>query len=688
MKEKILNFKEHCHFYGKKYFFDNKSYLDLFEDVVSETSKFYFLESEQNFGVSNEDPYRFLIILFSHFLIKKRSILISYKEKNYSLNLLRSQVRFDFPEIKSTQNLSKTDYNIDLISTEIVFFTSGSTNTPKGVVHNLLNLKKSADSFINFFDSKSGEIYFLNLPIHHIGGLMLCLRAFFSGGQIITKLFNKSQIDYISLVPTQLETYLLEKNQFLETLKNSKAILVGGAKLLPQTKEKLSSYNIFETYGMTETASFITLNNKPLPNKKLLLDEKNIILVHTNSLFLGYYENNVFTKAKIIIIDNLPYFKTLDLGEFNSNNDIIFSKRNDRIVNSGGEKISLAPIEDLISKIEKIDRYHLTSFKDLKWGESISLLYESEIDLNHIILNQLKNNLHPFSVPKKIIRCPSNTLKVKSNAIKMRHQDYYEIYLKQLINHQYFSNEINQQPLLVIFHGFMEEIKDWIFLKSVLESKFQLLFIDLPGHGSTSSTHFYNLDDILIKLQDLVLSFNTNEVHFLGYSMGGRVALELSKIYKIKSLTLISSGLGLSHLEDCQKRIMSDKILFNEVNDLRNYFDKWYDNPIFKNFKNHINYNNFIETKIQNSNIEEWKKSLDFFSPGLFPLKETNINFLNSANFKINYICGQDDIKYISESKLLNSHKCRVQILENASHNLHKSHPNQLSEVLNSNFNF
>lgn len=688
MNENNFNLNNHCLEHETLFFFDNKTYRDFYSDVIYTAKHLIFDEKVETFAIDDSGPYQFIVKLFAQIVCKKRSVLISSKEKKYFLNILKTQVNYSIAPLSPKPLNNRIEYELDMLTREVIFFTSGSTNRPKGVLHNLLNLKKSAEGFTSFFNSKAKETYLLNLPVHHVGGLMLCLRAFFSGGRIITKIIENTSVDYISLVPMQIEKYLVAQDPILDILKKCKAILIGGSKLNQSTKDKLISFNnIYETYGMTETASFLTLNSIPLPNKFLDINNDQHILVNSDALFLGYFENNQFIKTPLIKYKGKKYFKTNDLGELDSNHNIQFKKRADSVVNIGGEKILLAPINDFISGIDDIKNYYLTSFPDIKWGNILVLFYSLKDNSTLNILEILKENLHPYAVPKLLI--PISTL--NNSEIKIRNQDYFNLYLKHIFDFQYISNTHDDStPLIVIFHGFMENFEDWTFLTHSLKSKYRILFINMPGHGKTESKNFYNLNDILLKLKSFIEIFSHLEIHLIGYSMGGRVALELSKLMQINSLTLISAGLGLNDQNEKQLRIEKDSQLFNNIFEIKLFFDQWYENSIFGNFKELSIYPNYILKKTSIAQSKEWQSGINFFTPGLFSTIEENFNFLEKKKFKLNYICGENDFKYREQlRKIATLHLSNLDclIIPNAFHNIHITHPDQLSEAINSLFN-
>lgn len=230
-----------------------------------------------------------------------------------------------------------------------------------------------------------------------------------------------------------------------------------------------------------------------------------------------------------------------------------------------------------------------------------------------------------------------------------------------------------EKPTIVVLHGFMESKEDWNFLAQNFSHTHNFLLIDLPGHGKTEINIFSSLNEILTRLRDFVLLFTNNPI-FLGYSMGGRLALELSENYlRPELLILISASLGLNSRKEKEDRLKNDLSLFSKINDnylLEDFFRDWYSTPMFLPYSQSPDYQSEIIKK-STQNYKNWEFSLKFFSQGNFPLKKTT-----EFNYPVFYISGSEDEKY-SNQKFLN-HK----IIIGAGHNPHKTHHAQLLAVL------
>ena len=103
------------------------------------------------------------------------------------------------------------------------------------------------------------------------------------------------------------------------------------------------------------------------------------------------------------------------------------------------------------------------------------------------------------------------------------------------------------EPVIMI-HGFGGDMNAWMFNQQTLASEREVYVVDLPGHGRSSK----DVDDgslaVLQQAVGAVMQTNTsNNVHLVGHSLGGAVAMALALEYtdRIATLSLVApAGLG------------------------------------------------------------------------------------------------------------------------------------------------
>ena len=89
-------------------------------------------------------------------------------------------------------------------------------------------------------------------------------------------------------------------------------------------------------------------------------------------------------------------------------------------------------------------------------------------------------------------------------------------------------------PELVLLHGFMGSIVDWIALGYVgaLQAHYRLILIDSRGHGRSDRPHdeaSYALDRRVADVTAVLDALSVETAHFWGYSMGGYIGFGMAK---------------------------------------------------------------------------------------------------------------------------------------------------------------
>lgn len=602
--------------------------------------------------ISEESPYLAFSQLLTSLLHKKQALV--HKKSN-------------LPALATTHKEQLDPNSFYLMS-------SGSTGFPKKIGLSLENIYFSANTAISLLMMKPGDISVLNLSHFHIAGLMVLWRAFLSKGSILINPDSEAIYQYTSLVPLQLRRALTDEEK-LKTLRKCKVILVGGGYCDPALKIQAGKMglNIFETYGMTETASFVLLNGKTIPGANVDLDADKCIMIQGPML------------SGSVDVDEDGYYHTKDLGEKNHAGRIVFSARKDFLFKSAGVLVNPSEIEKVLSEIPELENAFSTSIPHFTWDNSHILVTSSPVDSDSAI-TLLKNKLPSPMVPKYIWEYPKEFCEAGIKPSRHHIKNWAAIkWLSSLFNYVFIPG-LASKKLIVVFHGFMEDQKDWSFLLDSDKNN-SYLFIDLPGHGQTSIKNFQSAEEIYFYLNEIIKIYKSHfeELTLLGYSMGGRIAVELiNRGLKAQHLILHSASIGLSNEDKKDDRFLEDQTLFSDFEKDKNaFFNKWYSNPIFYQYNQDIHFSADIAKKLSHD-YKEWQKSLSYFSPGasVFNLEETIQNFKQSADLKISTIVGSEDLKYKNHFQSISLTSANCHIIKNAGHKLHVTHRKEFVELV------
>ncbi|PZW41785.1 pimeloyl-ACP methyl ester carboxylesterase [Mesonia algae] len=97
---------------------------------------------------------------------------------------------------------------------------------------------------------------------------------------------------------------------------------------------------------------------------------------------------------------------------------------------------------------------------------------------------------------------------------------------------------------IVLLHGFLENSTMWENVIPALEKNYQVITIDLLGHGNTERLGYIHTMEEMAQTVSYVLDhLQIEKASFLGHSMGGYVALAFAELFplRIKKLLLLNS---------------------------------------------------------------------------------------------------------------------------------------------------
>lgn len=232
--------------------------------------------------------------------------------------------------------------------------------------------------------------------------------------------------------------------------KNLMAFVSGGAALKQNAAIFFFSMGIkiLQGYGQTEYSPIISItpfNNikldkvgKAIHLTEIKLSKDKEILVRGKSLMQGYWKDKKSTDKTIIN----GWLHTGDLGLFDDENYLkILGRKNEMIVNSGGENIAPSPLEDLFLSYDEIDQIMIYGHEK---PYLVALVYPSEEikenkKLVRKIFDEVNNNLsltkkirkfylikNPFSIESSEL---TPTLKMKRRIIeKNYHKELQSLY--------------------------------------------------------------------------------------------------------------------------------------------------------------------------------------------------------------------------------------------------------------------
>ena len=321
-----------------------------------------------------------------------------------------------------------------------IILTSGSAGEPKGVCLSFRNhLSNALGSALNL-GVNPDDRWLLNLPLYHVGGMAIILRAAIYGTTVVVhdrfdaaetwRAIEEDRVTQLSLVASTLRR-LLDAAPERNCPGHVRSVLVGGGPV-PSTlidEARGRGFPILPTYGMTETSSQIATLSPRAPEAKQstagfplaladieIRDESDAsvsngvegrIHVRGPMVGLGYWREDGTTQP---FVDADGWFATNDIGSFDENGCLIVRGRIDNVIISGGEKIHAEEIEGALSRIEGVARAAVVGIEDPEWGQRPVAFVElipgrefNEDGISELITKKLPS----YKLPLRIIRLQS-----------------------------------------------------------------------------------------------------------------------------------------------------------------------------------------------------------------------------------------------------------------------------------------
>ncbi len=326
-----------------------------------------------------------------------------------------------------------------------LFYTSGSTGQPKGVMlsHRTLYLHALYVMATVGADDTSVELH--TIPLYHANGWGRPQTVTFAGGrQVMAKRFDpqwvletiqQERVTAFSMVPTMATALLHCPGIGQYDLSSLREVFIGGAAgsaALVRAVEQALGCRCYAGYGLTETSPVLsnariksTLGNLSkdqrierqastgyaIPGVEMRVvdsegrdaprDMAHIgeIIARTDNVMDGYWNEPEETRR--VIVDG--WLHTGDMAVWDEDGYFLITDRKKDIIISGGENISSIEIENVLGSHPAVYECAVVGIPDEKWGEApkafVSLkpgITANEAELKEFVRSKLAG----FKVPK------------------------------------------------------------------------------------------------------------------------------------------------------------------------------------------------------------------------------------------------------------------------------------------------
>ena len=279
--------------------------------------------------------------------------------------------------------------------------TSGSGGPAKLVPLRWRHHAASVQAITDRLGLTADDRWLLCLPLHHIGGLAILLRAALTGasvtlherfdaGRVAAELGHRG-ITHVSLVPTQLRRVVAALDR--PVADSLRCVLIGGAPAEPAllTRARAMGLPVVPTWGMTEAGSQLVtpsptevsaidfstrpgLVGRPLDGVELraagVEGREDELEARAAQLFEGYADGPGGP-------DDRGWFATGDRGVIDADGWVRIIGRTRDLIISGGENVDPLALERALREAGLVDEASVLGLPDAEWGERVAAVVVS-----------------------------------------------------------------------------------------------------------------------------------------------------------------------------------------------------------------------------------------------------------------------------------------------------------------------
>ncbi len=354
---------------------------------------------------------------------------------------------FEFDALVENDQGSFAPVRVDENAIAHLYYTSGTTGRPKGVMLTHRNVCRHAKCAIEELDLQAGDVWGHIAPMFHLADAWATFALSWVGGSHVMvprfdaeaalSAIEKHCVTITNLIPTMLNLMLKHESVHRYDLSKLRVVLSGGAPIAPElVRLTMATFgcDYIQTYGMTETSPYLTLSLLEDHLKRLPPDEQLRYKAKTGRPFKGVelkvvddqggrIEPNDIQVGEIWVRGatvtpgywNLAdetrnaftdgWLRTGDLAVVDREGYInIVDRKKDMIV-TGGENVYSTEVENVLYMHPAVLEAAVFGIADETWGEMVSAAVVPKPDTTlqkSELIQFCKQHLASYKTPKKI----------------------------------------------------------------------------------------------------------------------------------------------------------------------------------------------------------------------------------------------------------------------------------------------
>jgi len=319
--------------------------------------------------------------------------------------------------------------------TAAVLYTGGTTGIPKGAMLTHENLQTSIFNVAHYERSTQNDRALCFLPLNHVFGQMHIMNAtvFSGGGLVVQPAFDlekvleaieRHQVTKFYAVPT-IYIRLLRLPDLRGKMGSVRYCFSAAASMATEVVREWKAQtglNIYEAYGMTESASIVTYNHyyrhvvgsvgtpanlvevqiRDLEGNVLGQGEEGEICICGPNITKGYLNNPVETESAFWG----DWFRSGDFGVIDEDGYLYIVDRLKDMIITGGENVYPREVEEVLYTRPEVLECAVVGLPDPEYGERVTAFIAPRKghQIDPVSLKDyLKARLAGFKVPKEYI---------------------------------------------------------------------------------------------------------------------------------------------------------------------------------------------------------------------------------------------------------------------------------------------
>ncbi len=245
---------------------------------------------------------------------------------------------------------------------------------------------------------------------------------------------------------------------------------------------------------------------------------------------------------------------------------------------------------------------------------------------------------------------------------------------------QYYYEEQGNGPPILLLHGFTGSSVDWQMIARELARQYRVITLDLPGHGKTviapPDEENYSMRWVAVDISYILDELEIEQVHLVGYSMGGRMALYFAINHgrRLQTLTLGSTSPGIEDDDERETRRKEDRDLADNIEDkgIDWFLNHWQSLPLWQS------QSDVLKERLRNRRAQNDPEGLAYSLRGMGQGAMPSLwGDLGRLPIPVKLIAGEDDEKYVAITQRMDSliPNSDVTLVNGAGHAVHVENP-------------